>query len=185
MEFIVIIILIIIFGSFIKFVPANTVIIVDRNSHYLKTKRSGMYLFNPATDKVTTKISTNHLYKYYTNDFETHDGKIVRVSFNVEYHAENLNAVLESLKSVRRSVDDIMNSSVYWAVRNLSFSDFYTKIDVLENEIIPKLLSEAIELNIKIDKFFINSITDSSNLPNVKPFKPHLNSFSRGPIKYK
>ena len=56
MEFIVIIILIIIFGSFIKFVPANTVIIVDRNSHYLKTKRSGMYLFNPATDKVTTKI---------------------------------------------------------------------------------------------------------------------------------
>lgn len=179
-----IIFLIIILSKFIKFVPANTVIIVDRNSHYLKTKRRGMYLFWPPTDKVTTKISTSHLYKYYTNDFETHDGRIVRVSFSVEYHAENLEAVLDSLKSARRSVDDIMNSSVYWGVRNLSFKDFYPYANLLENEVTPKLLSEARELNIKIDNFSIGTITESTHMQNIQPFKPHLNSHSRGPIKY-
>lgn len=182
--FLLVIVAIIILSNFIKFVPANTVIIVDRNSHYLKTKRRGMYLFWPPTDKVTTKISTNQLYKYYTNDFETHDGRIVRVSFSVQYHAENLESVLDSLKSARRSVDDIMNSSIYWGVRNLSFKDFYPYANLLENEVTPKLLSEATELNIKIDKFNIGTIIESTHMPNVKVFKPHLNSYSRGPIQF-
>ena len=180
----IIFLLVIIFSVFIKVVPANTVIIIDRNSHYLKTKRHGFYFIWPLTDKVTTKISTSQLYKYYSNDFETHDGRIVRVSFGVQYHAENLESVLDSLKSARRSVDDIMNSSVYWGVRNLSFKDFYPYANLLENEVTPKLLSEARELNIKIDKFSIGTMTESTNMPNVTPFKPHLNSFSRGPIKY-
>lgn len=184
MELYGIIFLIIILSNFIKIVPKNTVIIVDRNSHYLKTKRHGMYLFWPATDKITTRISTNKLYKLYTNDFETHDGKIVRIPFSVEYHANNLEAVLDSLKSARRSIDDIMNASVYWAVNNLCLSDFHSQTHILDNEIRPKLLSEARELNIQIDKFYIASITDVTTLPGVKPFKPHLNSFSSGPIKY-
>ena len=183
MAFYGIVLLIIILANFIKVVPANTVIIVDRNSHYLKTKKRGFYLFWPPTDKVTTKISTNHLYKFYTNDFETHDGKVVRVNFNVEYHAKNLDSVLDSLKSARRSVDDIMNSSVYWAVRNLSLEDFRGRATILLNEVTPKLLSEARELNITIDKFNITNIGDVTYMAN-KPFKPHLNSYNSGPIKF-
>ena len=180
----IIFILIVFIGNFIKVVPANTVLIVDRKSHYLKTKKHGLFLFNPATDKITTKISINKLNKFYSNDFETHDGRIVRIAFSVQYHAENLDSVLDSLKSARRSVDDIINSSVYWGVRNLCFNDFYTNADLLDNEIHQKLLSEARELNIKIDQFYITGMSETTNLPGVKPFKPHLNSYSSGPIKY-
>ena len=183
-QILIFVIIILFFSGIIRFVPANTVYIIDRNSHYLKTKKSGLFFFWPATDKITTKISINHLYKYYTNAFETHDGKIVRVDFNVEYHAENLEAVLTSLESVRRSVNDIMNSSVYWAVHALNISDFYNKPDLLKNEILPKLTAEATELSIVVDKFNLTSIVDVSFVQNIVPFKPHLSSYNSGPIKF-
>ena len=78
MEAIILIVIIFFIGNFLKAVPANTVIIIDRNSHYLKTKKSGFYFFNPATDKVTTKISKYIINKNYSDFFETHDGKTVR-----------------------------------------------------------------------------------------------------------
>ena len=184
LEILIFLIFILFATGIIRFVPANTVYIIDRNSHYLKTKKAGIFFFWPSTDKVTTRISTSHIYKYYTNDFETHDGKIVRVSFNVDYYAENLEAALNSLRSARRSVDDIMNSSVYWAVRALNFSDFYNKPDALKFELLQKLMTEAIELSIVVSKFNITSIMDTTNYPNVKPFKPHLSSYSSGPIKF-
>ena len=63
-----IIFLIIIFCVFcIKKVPPHTVIIVDKNSHYLKTKKSGFYIMLPGY-KVTTKISTNK-FKYLVHTF--------------------------------------------------------------------------------------------------------------------
>lgn len=170
-------------GAFIKVVPENTVVIVDRNTHYLKTKTKGCYLCNPKTDKVTTTISTRQLYKSYAENFETHDGKIVRVFFNVRYHTDNIDAVLDSLKSARRSIDDVMNSSVYWAVNNLTYKDFRNKMDILIQEVAPKILSEAIVLNIKIDQFNITNITDVY-AQNIKPFKPHLSSHNCGPIRY-
>ncbi len=167
----------------INVVPSNTAIIIDRNSHYLKTRRRGVYFLWPLTDKITTKISINHILKHYTNDFETHDGRIVRINFNVEYHTDNIDNTLNALASARRSIDDIMNSSVYWAVNDLGFSDFANKLDALLYEIKPKLLAEAETLEIKIDKFNLVSCVESTNIPGVKPFKPHLNSYSEGPIK--
>ena len=112
---IIIFVIIIILSVFVKVVPANSIIIVDRNSHYLKTKRGGFYFFNPSTDKVTTQISKLQTNKLYSDVFETHDGKLVRVVFCVTYHAEDLDEVLSALERVRRSIDDVMNSSVYSA----------------------------------------------------------------------
>lgn len=186
MDFLIIILIIvfIITGSFIKTVPANTVIIVDRNSHYLKTKRSGFYFFNPSTDKITTQISKSKISKSYIENFETHDGKLVRVSFEVEYHAQNMDDVLAALESVRRSVDDVMNGSIYWSVNNLSLSDFANTPITLLSEVKPKLISEATELKIIIDDFQINNITALPYGVNITPFKPHLSSHSTGPIKF-
>ena len=170
-------------GAFIKIVPENTVVIIDRNKHYLKTKTKGCYLCNPKTDKVTTTISTKQINKYYAENFETHDGKIVRIYFNVRYHTDNIEAVLDSLKSARRSRADVMKSSVYWAVNNLTYRDFRSKVDILIQEVAPKILSEARVLNVKIDQFNITSITDVY-AQNVTPFKPHLSSHNCGPIRY-
>ena len=183
MPIIIIIIIFIILGNFIKSVPANSVIIIDRNSHYLKTKRHGFYFFNPAIDKITTQISLFPLTKSYIENFETHDGKMVRVSFSVKYHADNLEDVLVALESVRRSIDDVINSSIYWGVNNLSLSDFINTPINLMAESKPKLLSEATEL-IKIDHFQINNITALPYGVNIIPFKPHLSSHSTGPIKF-
>lgn len=184
MEIIVLIILIFVLGNFIKSVPANTVIIIDRNTHYLKTKKRGLYFFNPATDKITTRISTYHLHKSYVENFETHDGKLVRVAFSVEYHTENLEDVLAALASARRSIDDVMNGSIYWGVNNLSLSDFINTPVVLTTETKPKLLSEANELKIKIDNFQILNISVLPSGINITPFKPHLSSHSTGPIRF-
>lgn len=184
MEIIIMFIIIIIISNFIKVVPTNTVIIVDRNSHYLKTKKQGLYLFNPTTDKVTTQISTFHISKSYQENFETHDGKIARVTFHVKYHADNLQDVLDALESARRSIDDIMNSSIYWSVNNLALSDFINTPIVLKTEARPKLISEATELKIKIDEFDITNVTELSSSLNIIPFKPHLSSHSTGPIRF-
>ena len=49
---------------------------------------------------------------------------------------------------------------------------------------LPKLNSEAQELQITIDKFNITSVVTMPNDGNIKIFKPHLNSYSSGPIKF-
>lgn len=181
----IILLIILVAIAYIKPVPANTVIIVDRNSHYLKTKKSGFYFFNPKTDKVTTKISKQQITQYYTNYFETDDGKLIQVSFYATYHADNLEDVLDSLKSARRSIYDIMNSSIYWATNNLTLSDIMlTSSTLLHKEANEKLIAEARTLNITIDTFKITRVTQITNSPTIEPFKPHLNSFSRGPIHY-
>ena len=97
-----------IFVIYIKRVPPHTVLIIDRDSHYLKTKKNGFYFFNPSRDKVTTEISKRKIRKNYINSFETHDGAIVIVQFSVEYHAEDIDSVLRALELVRRSVDDVL-----------------------------------------------------------------------------
>lgn len=170
---------------YIRPVPANSVVIVDRNSHYLKTKKYGFYFFNPRTDKVTTTISKHQLIKYYTNYFETDDGKIIQVSFYAAYHADNLENVLDSLKSARRSIYDIMNSSIYWAANNLTLNDIMaTNFALLHKEASEKLIADARTLNITIDTFKITHVSQVVHSLAIEPFKPHLNSFSRGPIHY-
>lgn len=182
--FIFIIFAFFIFIAFIRFVPANTIQIIDRNTHYLKTKRYGMYFFNPATDKVTTEISRRQITKHYADNFETHDGKIVRVDFTVSYHANDLDDVIRTLSQARRSVDDVMNGAIYWSVNNLSLKDFQGKPIALLSEAKPQLISEASELEISIDEFYINNIVPIPKEANVIPFKPHTSTQSSGPIKF-
>ena len=109
---------------------------------------------------------------------------MVRVAFHVEYHAENLDDVLVALGSARRSIDDVMNSSIYWGVNNLSLGDFINNSNTLSAESKPKVLSEASELKIKIDNFESINISPLPYGMNVTPFKPHLSSHSTGPIRF-
>ena len=180
----VIFFLFIILITYVRSVPPNTVQIIDRNTHYLKTKRRGFYFFNPKTDKVTTEISKRRIYKRYANTFETHDGYFVAVTFEVEYHAENINSVLDALALVRRSVDDVMNGSIYWGTRNLSLSDIKNLPKVLENEAKSILISEAGELELTIDHFYVTSVYPASVTSDERVFRPHTNSYSSGPIKF-
>lgn len=179
--FLVIIICII----YVRKVPLNTAIIIDRDTHYLKTVRHGFYFLIPGRDKITTEVSTNKITKFYSNNFETHDGKIVSINFVASYHAENIDNVLSALQSARRSINDIVESSVYWAVNNLNLKDFISDKNFLISEISPKLDSEARELCIKIDGFSITNMYFLTNTSNIKPFKPHLSSgTTNGPIKF-
>ena len=100
------------------------------------------------------------------------------------YYAENIDDVLFSLKSARRSINDIFESSVYWAVNDLSLADFISDKNILLHEISPKLNSEARELCIKIDSFSIVNMYVLASSSAVKPFKPHLSSSSDSPIKF-
>lgn len=180
----IILLIIIILLVYVRTVPANTAIIIDRDTHYHKTVRRGFYFMLPGRDKITTQVSTNKITKYYTNNFETHDGKVVSISFMASYYAENIDDVLFSLKSARRSINDIIESSVYWAVNNLSLADFISDKNILLHEISPKLNSEARELCIKIDSFSIVNMYVLAGASAVKPFKPHLSSSSDSPIKF-
>lgn len=177
-------VIIFIFFTFIRVVPANTVLIIDRNTHYLKTKRHGFFFLNPATDKITSTFSKYPVTKMYTNFFETHDGYIVQITFTVRYHVNDLDSVVNTLALVRRSVDDVMEGSVYWGVNNLSISDFANKSFALSHEVKPQLIAEASELEIIIDDFTINGITPLPKGSNIIPFKPHTSSNSGGPIKF-
>ena len=180
----IILLIIIILLVYVRTVPANTAIIIDRDTHYHKTVRRGFYFMLPGRDKITTQVSTDKITKHYTNNFETHDGKIVTIVFSATYHTENIDDVLFSLKSARRSINDIVESSVYWAVNNLSLEDFIGNETLLLHEISPRLDSEARELCIKIDNFFIQNIYVLPIEANIKPFKPHLSSSSDSPIKF-
>lgn len=112
-----IIVIIICIAPFIKKVPYNTVVIIDRNGHYLKTKHSGWYILWPS-DEVTTTISTSPLQRSLTDYFETDDGKLVQATIFCRYQAHNLTNVLQALENVRRSVDDIIKSSAHFAISN-------------------------------------------------------------------
>ena len=112
-----IIILLIFLAPFVRKVPLNTVVIIDRNGHYLKTKRRGFYFLFPS-DEVTTTISTSPLVRTLTDYFETDDGKLIQATIFCRYQAHNLNNVLQALSNVRRSVDDIIKSSAHFAISN-------------------------------------------------------------------
>ena len=169
---------------YVKSVPPHTVVIIDRNTHYYKTKKRGLYFFNPRTDKVTTEISMNTLHRYYTDYFETYDGYFVRVSFYASYKANDLNKVLEALRLVRRSVDDIIEGSIYWAVRNLNYSDFITNKYVLLQEAKHILINEASELEINIVDFVIENVSSASGISDKMVFRPHNSANSNGPIQF-
>ncbi len=98
--------------SRIKSVPPNTIIIIDRNTHFHKKKRHGFYLFNSRIDKVTTQVSQYPITEHYSNVFKTHEDVYYRVSFSFTYICSEPEQTLDSLSDSRRSIYDIANCAV-------------------------------------------------------------------------
>jgi len=115
-------------------VPPDTAIIVDRNSHYYKTYRSGTrYWLKSSTDMITTYISTKPVVQTYGNNFATHDSKGFRVAVRVTYKAvDSIDDVLDALKKSRRSIYDIVNTAVETVVNTCSSKDMNDKSKLCE-----------------------------------------------------
>lgn len=198
-----IIIIIIFLAPFIKKVPYNTVVIIDRNGHYLKTKHKGWYILWPS-DEVTTTISTSPLTRNLTDYFETDDGQLVQATIFCRYHATNLTNVLQALENVRRSVDDIIKSSAHFAISNypikhimgINNHEFSEKVrSNLTNEFnsIGLTLSNAkisVSLTVPSDKTAFRPHQSSCYKSNEKPHSHDKSlmigdKFKNGPIIYK
>ena len=156
---------------FIKKVPPNTAVIIDRNGHYLKTKRHGYYFLFPS-DKVTTTISTKRISRTLGAYYETDDGHIVQAVVNCSYHAHNINEVLQSLSNVRRSVDDIIQSAAYFAINN------YKLVDIMgahnhefSNSVRANLTNEFNSMGLSLSNMQIRVFP--STITGVACFRPH------------
>ncbi len=118
-----------IFGI-IRKVPKNTILVIDRKSHYLKTKRRGFYFFNPVTDVITSKVSTMPTYSLYRNVFENHNSTFYEIDFSVTYKAEDAERVIQALADSRRSIDDIVNCAMEVLVTSCDNSEMKNSIDL-------------------------------------------------------
>lgn len=173
-----IIILFICLAPFIKKVPYNTIIIIDRNGHYLKTKHHGWYLLLPF-DEVTTTISTSPLTRNLTDYFETDDGRLVQATIFCRYQAHNLTNVLQALANVRRSVDDIIKSSAHFAISNYPINHI---MGINNQEFSEKVRSNLInEFNsIGLTLSNVRVSVSLSQIPGKVAFRPHESSCYRG-----
>lgn len=167
----IIVFLVIIILCFVRKVPPNTVLIIDKNSHYHKTKRRGYYLLTKGC-KVTTMISTNTLTRILTDLYESYDGKPVSLTIHCAYKAEDLDAVLESLSNIRRSIDDIIKSSAYFAVGNYNASDILKESAEFANKIRDNLVSELSTIGVKL--VGLSVVNQVYQYPNKAYFKPHV-----------
>lgn len=166
----------------LKILPTNTAIIIDRNFHYHKTIRKGFYFLNPSKDRITTYISNSPYTKMYVQNSESHNGVIFSLGYNVTYKVNNVEEVLERLKSNRRSVDDIIQSCVKTSIAN--FDAKY--IMGIQNEFVSEINRRlaisfaAFEIELINVDFFKTSVAPEGS----EVFEPHI---SRGddPIKYK
>ena len=173
----------IILAAYIKKVPLNTILIIDRNTHYLKTKRHGYYFFNPKTDKITTKISTNMVTEYYRNVFETHDSCFYDLYFAVSYKAENVEMVISSLQDSRRSIYDVINCAVETVIGTLSDQDLNYRTD-LNTPIFQQLESMLEPFYIDVAQFKLYTRTKiTSELGEERKFRKHV-SRGENPIDF-
>ena len=174
----VITIITIIFSK-IRKVPANTTIIIDRNTHFHKKKSHGYYFFNSRTDKITSKISTNEVSELYFNTFETHDSGFYKIVFSVIYKSEDINMTLSALEDSRRSIYDVVNCSMETTIASFRNSDF-TNSSIYQN------LHEAAfsQLESMLEPFYIdvidlriiNIISVNSNEGVATKFTKHVSS---------
>lgn len=176
---------IIFFVFFIRIAPADTAVIIDRKTHYCKTKpHGGIYFFNPLTDKVTTVISTTPYSKQYSEIFETYDSTFVRLSFRVTYQAENVENVLAHLKADRRSIDDIIKCAVASTISSFDFNNVRMNMRSISKEI-----QDRMALAVSPFGFIINNYTSLLVTPvpedvgKANKFVPHVCK-SDGPISY-
>ena len=118
------------FFSKVRKVPANTTIIIDRNTHFHKKKSYGYYTLNSKTDVITTKVSPYDVTETYNNVFETHDSAFFRIGFEVTYKSENVEMTLSSLEDSRRSIYDIVNCSMETSIAACRGMDLQIKTDL-------------------------------------------------------
>ena len=170
----------------IKKVPSKTVYIIDRNTHYHKTVKHGFFFFNPTTDKITTEISLSPKTKRYFDFYETEDGRVCSIGFNITYCAQDVDDVLYNLSSTRRSIDDVIQGSMYHAVLSLKLLQITP--DSLTREFERNISSQVLGLCIQIINFKLISL-DKVNYSkhSVKVFTPHISrslGADSGPFKY-
>ena len=169
---------------FIRYTPFGTAVIVDRKTHYCKTKpRGGFYFFNPLTDKITTYISTTPYTKTYSEIFETNDSNYVQVNFSVTYHAESVEAVLLHLKNDKRSIDDIIKCAVYSTVSSFDQKYIYVRRLPITEEIKNRMTLACIPFGFIIDSFTIAQIMNMPQSFANQKFKPHV-CRDDGPIDF-
>lgn len=162
---------------FLRKVPANTVIIIDRNGHYLKTKEHGWYILWPS-DKVTTTISTRQITRTLSEYYETDDGKIVHATINCRYHTHNIADVIQALANVRRSVDDVIQSSAYFAINNYKLSDILGVYNhEFSDRVKDNLRSEFNSIGINLTSMQI--YVSPTSAVGVSCFRPHESSCYR------
>lgn len=172
----------ILFRIFIKKVPLGTVVIIDRKGHYLKTVKFGHYFFNPITDKITTQISTRSFSKTYTNIFETYDGQYLKITFLAKYKTHDIENTLKALSDNRRSIDDVINCSVYNVLKGLNSGDIQHKVQ-LKQLLQQKAAFDALSLSFILEDIYVNSIIDTQITSQDDLFKPHVSS-GNSAIKY-
>ena len=180
---IIIICVVIIIISFVRVVPKNTAIIIDRNEHYLKTVKKGFYFFNPKTDKITTTISILPHIQRYSQISETHDGLLYELYYSVTYRVGNINSVLESLKSNRRSVNDIIQSCVRTSTGNFEKEDMKNPHEFVD-EIKRRLAVNMDSFEIELIDFNLYSSVQRPGSYRDKVFAPHISEGIKS-IKYK
>ena len=125
-------VIILVLFSVLKRVPNNTVLIIDRNSHYHKTKKRGFYTLGPQ-DKITSKISTDPVIESYSNIFSTHDSEYYSVDFMVTYSCENIDSVINSLQDSRRSIYDIINCAMEITIKSFQTKDLNRNYQYVSN----------------------------------------------------
>lgn len=161
--------------TFIRFAPLGTAVIVDRKTHYCKTKpRGGFYFFNPFTDKVTTQISITPYSKTYFDVFETYDTKYLKVTFSVTYHAESVEAVLLHLKNDKRSIDDIIKCAIDSTLSSFEQKYIYSNRPDITREIKNRMALACIPFGFIIDSFSIIQLMSMPDSAKHEKFKPHV-----------
>lgn len=170
MEIIIIIILLL----FLKKVPPNTVVIIDKNSHYCKTRTSGWYFLWPNM-KVTTMISTQTLTRNLQDFYESYDGKPVSILISCSYKAQDLSTVIESLSQMRRSIDDIIKSSAYFAAHNYRAADMLMLREEFEQKVKDNLISGLDSINVSLEHLSV-VIQNVPYQATLRLFKPHVSS---------
>ncbi len=165
------------FMAFIKKVPSNTVIIIDRNGHYLKTLNKGFFILRPS-DEITTRISKTPTLRTLTDYFETDDGKIVCATILCRYHADNIPNVLQALGNVRRSVDDIIKSSAHFAISNFPIQYIIgNNTAEFSEKVRTNLISEFNSIGISMS--YLKIQVSNATYSGVSAFRPHESSCYR------
>lgn len=169
----------------IRFTPFGTAVIIDRKTHYCKTKpHGGFYFFNFMTDEITTYISTKPHTNNYYEVFETHDSYYIKACFSVTYRAENVENVLLHLKNDKRSINDIIKCAVDSTFSSFTLDYICNEKSLITDELKNRMALACIPFGFIIDNVSISTVTalpdESANLK----FKPHV-CRDDGPIQIK